>query len=1015
MPNTPDTPVIQPDPDPDPPPGDDLVFNPTPDFLGDLDPLDLFGVANAPAPKEWKPPGPVELTQVLPGYAVIRLIGQGGMGAVYEAHETMTDRTVALKFLPADRCASDPAFSDRARREVRLLSKLDHPNIVKVYHSSTTSAGDFYFTMELVPGETLAHRMKRARPGTAESMAILRQVCDGVAHAHSRELIHRDLKPSNIIIAADGRVKVVDFGLAVPETRLPDERLTRTGIAVGTYEYCAPEQLAGEDVDARADIYSLGVITYQLLTGELPVGAFEPPSLRRKAVTQGFDGVVMRALLPDRAGRYQTTDAFRDDLISAHETALIMGDLELIGQDQAKVLQDFYEKTVFDVPPTVRHFIEDKLLTPSGYRDSRPLDDALVSYGIPRPQLERLVERHLLRIEERAGVPRVEISHDRLTGAIQASRDARRAVQADEESRQREQHLRHQMRIRVAIAILGGLALTLGGWGYSQWREAQRAASDEQEARRLLLVMTQMTGGELAERLEPIGRLQVLDPVIKAMDSLFTRYHPAKEDSDWNSLHANYLTQKAGVFAAQGRYTAACDALRTALSLPRGLKTLPAAHARIRLMRHLSARGLGNDAIQEWPALLALLESLPDTAESGHAKALAEDARSRALEAQRNWHESIGTQQSAIALLEKALTALEANSTDRGKWEHDLALMYLRSAAIQKDEGLKEAALAAARRGNEIAVRLGEEAGADPRWRATHARSWSVLAELLPDGPERNHAFSEDLRITEALANLDPENILWLRERARALGEKGLMFRSSQQWNEAAQMFDQAIKAARRVVDGDRSVDQWKWDLASYLLYRGYVDKEGSLPGFGETWLRETIDNMDAFVASTDTPVPDRVYGLSAVLVNLGEVFPKNGRDAEAVPYFTGWIERGRQKAVAGPSWHYLAAVAGWEKGAVQTRAGDIPSALRTFAEATADLERAYRLLPHQDWPSPPLKWRKHPATVLAAAVSAAGPADKAEAKRVGAAALELFLRFSDGKLPDEDTAACATLKNLTQ
>src|SRR5436190_13752860 len=120
MPDIPDTPDILPDPDPGSP-GEDYLFAPTPDFLGGLNPLDLLGVATSPAPKEWKPPTPAELAEVLPGYVVTRLIGQGGMGAVYEVRQTMTDRPEALKFLPADRCASDPVFAERARREVQLL------------------------------------------------------------------------------------------------------------------------------------------------------------------------------------------------------------------------------------------------------------------------------------------------------------------------------------------------------------------------------------------------------------------------------------------------------------------------------------------------------------------------------------------------------------------------------------------------------------------------------------------------------------------------------------------------------------------------------------------------------------------------------------------------------------------------------------------------------------------------------------------------------------------------------
>jgi serine/threonine protein kinase/tetratricopeptide (TPR) repeat protein len=997
------------------PPEDDPRFAPTPDHLRGLNPGALFDIATSALPGEWIPPTPEELTAVLDGYTVTRLIGQGGMGAVFEVRHRALERMEALKFLPADRWASDPVFLQRAQREARMLSRLQHPNIVAVYDSGSTTTGDLYFTMELVEGETLAERLRRTRLSTGESMALLRQVCDAIDYAHRQGVIHRDLKPSNILITSEGQVKVVDFGLAVLEARQPDERLTLSGVAVGTYDFSAPEQMGAGQVDARADVYSLGVLAYLLLTGEVPRGAFDPPSLRRRGVDQGFDNVVLQALQTDPERRFPTVGDFRDALVAAHETALLAGTEELLGASQAQVLQDFYERSVADVPATVRFFIEDKLLTPSGYRDSRPLDDALHQHGIPRSELQRLVERRLLRIEERAGVARVEISHDRLTGAIQASRDARRSIEADQDAKDREQQLRRRMHRRLAFVGLAGLALTGAVWGWWQYREARQNAADKEEARRMVLGVSRVAIGDLVDRLEPIGRLEVLEPVIANLDNLFSLYQPAREDREWNSLRAQFLTQKAGYLSARGQLTSACELLRSALSMSGGLTPSQAAAQRTFLMQHLSARGLGTEAGSEYPVLLSHLAALPDSPETGHAKAMAAAAMGRAFNARREWREAIGTQLSAVTLLEKAIAALPADHPNRKKWEHNLALILLKLASSHADEAEGAAALAAARRANEIAARLAALPGADSRWKATHARSWLELAGYLPEA-EKGAAYDSALSITRPLVTLDPENVFWLREHAEALAHVGNRLpQNANRRAEAARYFDEAVSAARRMTLLDPSVEQWQWDLGGYLLGRGYVERDSEQHAAAEPHYREAIAVMDKFVLSTDAPVPDRVHGLGAALVNLGDALRKQNRIPDALQHYTARIERSRSDAANGPSWHFLAAMAGWEKGSIQTVAGDIPAALRTFADATADLDRAYRQIPRQDWPSPPWSWRARPAGLITAAINAAGPADIAEAKRVGAAASALMLQFRHETIPQTDADACDALRTLSQ
>lgn len=955
---------------------------------------------------------------MLSGYEVKQFIGKGGMGAVYEARHVALDRPVAVKFLPFERCAGDHAFADRARREARLLSRLQHPNIVTVFDFGTTAAGDLYFTMELVNGETLSRRLRRSRLNLGESIALLRQVCAAVGHAHHAGVVHRDLKPSNILITGDGRVKVVDFGLAVMAVQPEEEKLTHSGVAVGTFDYSAPEQMQGREVDTRADIYSLGVIAYELLTGEVPRGAFDPPSLRRTAVDPGFDPVVVRALQTDRERRFATVEEFQEALLAAHETALLAGAGEVVGDSLAQVLQDYYQKTMTGVPETVRIFIEDKLLTPSGYRDSRPLDDAVQQHGIARAELQRLVERRLLRIEERAGVPRVEISHDRLTGAIQASRDARRTAVAAREAREREHQLRRRMTRRAGLALVAGLALAAGVWGWSQQREARQHAANEAEARRQLLAMADLAGGELADRLEPIGRLHVLDPLIEGMESLFARYRPAREDAAWNQLLARFLTQKASALAGRGRYTAACAALRDALALPGGLAPAAATTGRTRLMRFLSLRGLAAESLAEWPALVAQLPSLPAGADTDHLSALALSEHSRALQTNQEWDEGLRVQRTAIALMEKALAALPPDHAERARREHDLALAFLRLASAEADEAAIAAAEAAARQGTDIATRLAAAPRTDPRWLATHAQSHGVLGNVLlaaKNTAAADEAFAKYLTLTRALVARDPENMLWLREHARALAETGAGLRSAKKTAEAAPYFDEAIAAARRIAAGDPTVEEWQWDLATYLLHRGYLEQDRDRQAAAEPWLREAIAVMEPFALSTDAPVSGRLHGLGVALVNLGGVLRALGRDTDAAAHYTSWIERARRDAGRGPSWHFLAAMMGWEKGDILLTGNDLPAALAVLESARNDLASATRLLPRNDWPSPSWAWRARPAGILIAAVDAASPTELAAAKRLAAAAADLMLQLRHETIPQKDADACAALREAAR
>ncbi len=246
-----------------------------------------------------------KLVSEFPGLEIQHLIGHGGMGAVYQARQINLDRKVALKIL-SPRLGSDPAFAERFLREARTLAKLSHPNIVTVFDFG--QAGEFYYlTMEFVDGVNLRDTISANLLKPAEALAIVPQVCEALQYAHDNGVIHRDIKPENILISKDGSIKIADFGLAKLLQPTPDQfTLTGTRQVLGTMNYMAPEQIERPDVvDHRADLYSLGVVFYELLTGELPLGRFSLPSEKSRGVSNQLDDVVMRTLEKDPDRRFQ--------------------------------------------------------------------------------------------------------------------------------------------------------------------------------------------------------------------------------------------------------------------------------------------------------------------------------------------------------------------------------------------------------------------------------------------------------------------------------------------------------------------------------------------------------------------------------------------------------------------------------------------------------------------------------------------------------------------------------------
>lgn len=259
-------------------------------------------------------PRPEELTGRFPQLEIISFVGQGGMGAVYKARQKQLDRIVALKILPPG-IGEDPQFAQRFAREAKALAKLDHPGIVTI-HDFGQADGLFFFVMEFVDGVNLRQLLQSRRISPREALAIVPQICDALQYAHDKGIVHRDIKPENILLDRRGRVKVADFGLAklvgcgnelASESReaTPSAALTEAGKIIGTPNYIAPEQMAHPgEVDHRTDIYSLGVVFYEMLTGELPLGKFVAPS-QKVLIDVRLDEVVLKALENEPDRRYQ--------------------------------------------------------------------------------------------------------------------------------------------------------------------------------------------------------------------------------------------------------------------------------------------------------------------------------------------------------------------------------------------------------------------------------------------------------------------------------------------------------------------------------------------------------------------------------------------------------------------------------------------------------------------------------------------------------------------------------------
>lgn len=266
----------------------------------------------------WTPPTVEEMQAVLPDYDWVRLVGRGGMGAVYLARQPALDRPVAIKVLPVLADDEGVGFVKRFKNEARFMASLSHPGIVHVYDLGTLPGGMGYFVMEYVEGTDVARMMKAAggRLPPAQAAAITADVCAALHHAHGKGVVHRDIKPANVLITPEGAVKVVDFGLA-KHSSPADGAATGTGLTLGTPDFAAPEmRISGVHVDGRADVYAAGVMLYNMVTGAIPRGVFQPVG-RQVRGAGPLDAVIRKAMSADRESRHPTAGAMRTALLQA--------------------------------------------------------------------------------------------------------------------------------------------------------------------------------------------------------------------------------------------------------------------------------------------------------------------------------------------------------------------------------------------------------------------------------------------------------------------------------------------------------------------------------------------------------------------------------------------------------------------------------------------------------------------------------------------------------------------------
>jgi hypothetical protein len=350
---------------------------------------------------QWEPPGIEEAARLFPNYEILGLLGRGGMGAVYKARQLALDRFVAIKLLPLE-VSTERDFADRFVREARTMAKLNHPNIIAVHDFGTTSEGHLFFVMEFVGGANLHSIIHEVGLDPDQALYLAGEVCAALAYAHGKGVVHRDIKPANVMVDRESKVKVADFGLArLTEANPEMHGMTLTGMVMGTPDYMAPEQKRGLNVDHRADIYSLGVMLYEMVCREVPQGVFDPPS-RRIGCDQRLDAIVLKAMNQSPERRYQSTKEMEAELEAARKpvpSAPIPQPRALVPRARAMVP---VPKPVAPVP-VPRRAVAPITVVPVGEKSRTPLYAGIavvvlggiiaIGMAVQKPKLKQVAER----------------------------------------------------------------------------------------------------------------------------------------------------------------------------------------------------------------------------------------------------------------------------------------------------------------------------------------------------------------------------------------------------------------------------------------------------------------------------------------------------------------------------------------------------------------------------------------------------------------------------------------------
>jgi tetratricopeptide (TPR) repeat protein len=443
--------------------------------------------------------------QTVSHYRIIEKLGEGGMGVVYKAEDLKLDRFVALKFLPRQ-LSADHETKARFIHEAKSASSLDHPNICAIHEIDETPDGQTFIVMPCYEGETLREKIKKGPLGVDETIDIVIQVGLGLAKAHEKGIVHRDIKPGNILVTTDGQVKLVDFGVA----KLAGQTaLTKTGARVGTVGYMSPEQVLGETLDARSDVFSLGVVMYELLTGRLPFRgeheaailysiiheAPQPLSKHRSDVPEAVAETVERALAKDVAERYADAGELVRDL-EAVRVEVAMGKPLPTRRRRGARMRPRRKRTVAVSAAAILVIalvVARLLWWPSpgeavavvDFRDLANADDAATSAGMTNLVHVGLVESSPVRIISS------ELLHDLRRRLFDSARGPIDAGQALEVARQ-----------AAASLLLSGQIGAIEGEPYVTWQLVDVATGKSLAARRvagdnLAVIADQIVGSVL--------------------------------------------------------------------------------------------------------------------------------------------------------------------------------------------------------------------------------------------------------------------------------------------------------------------------------------------------------------------------------------------------------------------------------------------------------------------------------------------------------------------------------------